>query len=145
MIREFKRDRNDKAIFNQCHVNVKDLVNQHHDFSNKITQKPWGYEYEILSTDNVSIQVLHINSNSATSFHCHPNKDTLLTVLETSHMVICGSSTLSKPLKKGDILVINKGAFHKTTALLYPAIVMEIETPVNKNDLVRFQDTYGRV
>ena len=59
--------------------------------------------------------------------------------------MICKSLIVSKSLRTGDSLVINKGAFHKTTALFTPAIVMEIEAPVNKNDLVRLKDLYGRI
>ena len=143
MIKEYKRSRVDKAIFNQCYINLKDLVNDHHDYSNEITQKPWGYEYEVFSTEDVSIQVLHINPNAETSFHCHPNKDTCLIILEGE--VLCRITLDQYNLYSDDTLLIERGVFHKTTALLNPVTLIEIETPNNKNDIVRFQDAYGRV
>ena len=143
MINEYKRSRVDKAIFNQCYINLKDLVNDYHDYSNEITQKPWGYEYEVFSTEDVSIQVLHINSNAETSFHCHPNKDTCLIILEGE--ALCRITLDTKGLYPDDTLLIERGVFHKTTALLNPITLIEIETPNNKNDIVRFQDAYGRV
>jgi hypothetical protein len=42
-------------------------------------------------------------------------------------------------------MMIRKGLFHSTQAISQPgAWVMEIETPVDKHDLVRFKDFYGR-
>ena len=143
MIRKFKRGRNDKSIFNQCHINLKDLINDHHDYSNEITQKPWGYEYEVFSTESVSIQVLHLNPNSETSFHCHPNKDTCLIILEGE--ALCKLGLDQYGLYPDDTLLIGKGVFHRTTTLLNPVTLIEIETPNNKNDLVRFQDSNGRI
>ena len=41
--------------------------------------------------------------------------------------------------------MIRKGLFHSTkTTSPEGALVFEIETPVDKNDLVRFKDRYGR-
>ena len=41
--------------------------------------------------------------------------------------------------------MIDKGVFHQTTAISPKgAFLMEIETPVNKRDLVRLKDKYGR-
>ena len=140
---EYKCSRADKAIFRQCYVNLKDLINDHHDYSNEITQKPWGYEYEVFSTENISIQVLHLNPNSETSFHCHPIKDTCLIILEGE--ALCKIALDQYGLYPDDTLLIGKGVFHRTTTLLNPVTLLEIETPNNKNDIVRFQDSYGIV
>ena len=41
--------------------------------------------------------------------------------------------------------MIRPGLFHSTKALSKKdSIVLEIETPINKNDLVRYKDNYGR-
>ena len=47
-------------------------------------------------------------------------------------------------LKSPAKLMIRPGLFHSTKALSKTAKILEIETPVNKNDLVRFRDQYGR-
>ena len=50
-----------------------------------------------------------------------------------------------KILKAPDKLMIRPGLFHSTKALSKKdSIVLEIETPINKNDLVRYKDNYGR-
>ena len=42
--------------------------------------------------------------------------------------------------------MIRPGLFHSTKSLAQKKIVMvlEIETPINKKDLVRYKDNYGR-
>ncbi len=48
-------------------------------------------------------------------------------------------------LKAPSKLMIRPGLFHSTKAISKKgATVLEIETPINKNDLVRFKDNYGR-
>ena len=50
-----------------------------------------------------------------------------------------------KVLTAPDKLMIRPGLFHSTKALSKnDSIVLEIETPINKGDLVRYKDNYGR-
>ena len=74
--------------------------------------------------------------------HCHPNKTTML-------MMSAGTATLltlngTYQLKEGDLVVIEKGAFHQTKSNGEPVMLYELETPPNKKDLVRLSDSYGR-
>ena len=121
------------------------LINDNHNYLGEKIEKPWGYEYEIYSSNSLSIWILNIKEGQSTSFHCHPNKFTLLHVLSTETRVVCNDALTYHFLYKGDQVLIDKGAFHQTTACLAPAVVMEIESPNNKNDLIRFKDKYGRV
>ncbi|MDB9934058.1 thiamine pyrophosphate-binding protein, partial [Candidatus Thioglobus sp.] len=78
-----------------------------------------------------------------TSMHCHPGKKTSLVVLEGK--VSCSNITKTLDRSAGEGLLIEKGVFHQTTTISKTgAFVMEIETPVNKRDLVRLKDKYGR-
>ena len=48
-------------------------------------------------------------------------------------------------LKAPSKLMIRPGLFHSTKAISKKgAVVLEIETPINKDDLVRYKDSYGR-
>lgn len=107
-----------------------------------IVQKPWGYEYLAYENEQVALWVLHIKKGHSTSMHCHPNKTTGLIVVSGSVEMkfIADSKRLDAPAKQ----MIRRGLFHQTCALSDDVIVFEIETPVNKNDLVRLVDTYGR-
>ena len=107
-----------------------------------IVQKPWGYEYLAYENEQVALWVLHIKKGHSTSMHCHPNKTTGLIVVSGSVEMkfIADSKRLDAPAKQ----MIRRGLFHQTCALSDDVIVFEIETPVDKNDLVRLVDTYGR-
>jgi len=112
-------------------------------FDNKIVPKPWGYEYLLYSNDNVGIWYLNINYNERTSLHAHPNKKTGLIILSGVAKVsfLNHSFTLTPP----DKTMIRHGVFHSTKAKSKCGLeVLEIETPVDKEDLIRLEDYYGR-
>tara|TARA_E500000331_G_scaffold28012_1_gene23713 strand:+ start:313 stop:957 length:645 start_codon:yes stop_codon:yes gene_type:complete len=105
--------------------------------------KPWGREYLCWKGNATSIWALELNHNKSTSFHCHCNKNTGLIVLdgEVSVELLNGKFNLSQ-LQKINIF---QRRFHKSTAVSENgAIILEIESPVNKEDLVRWTDMHGR-
>ena len=110
---------------------------------NNIVKKPWGYEYLAYKNKQVALWFLYINHDHKTSMHCHPNKTTGLTLLDGEAEVSFLND--KNPLRCHDKIMIRKGLFHSTQATdTRGAWVFEIETPVNKNDLVRLRDSYGR-
>ena len=105
-------------------------------------KKPWGCEIENYRDDDLSIWWLKIYQDQQTSMHCHVNKTTML-------FMQAGTATLltlngDYELKEGDLVLIEKGAFHQTKSNGVPVRLYELETPPNKRDLVRLQDAYGR-
>jgi len=108
-----------------------------------IVRKPWGYEYLAYQNASVALWVLHIQPGEMTSMHCHPNKTTGLVVVGGRAEInfIADSKTILAPGKQ----MIRRGLFHQTKAVSALEVVMlEVETPVDKNDLVRLRDAYGR-
>lgn len=108
-----------------------------------IVRKPWGYEYLAYKNQEVALWLLHILPGERTSMHCHPNKSTGLIVLsgEAEINFIADSKRLRAPAKQ----MIRRGLFHQTYAVgPDPVLLFEIETPVDKDDLVRLRDNYGR-
>ena len=112
-------------------------------YKNKIVDKPWGYEYLIYENDLVALWLLHIKPNQKTSLHCHPKKTTGLVLLS-------GKAELSfladkKIINSPDKQMLRRGLFHQTKSLSEDGIiVLEIETPNDKGDLIRLKDSYGR-
>ena len=112
-------------------------------YRTNIVKKPWGYEYLAYENEHVALWFLHIDHNKETSMHCHPNKTTGLMVLDGTVNVSFLRNT--NPLVPENKIMIRKGLFHSTRATATTgANIFEIETPVNKQDLVRFKDSYGR-
>jgi|SaaInlV_200m_DNA_6_1039755.scaffolds.fasta_scaffold01111_2 acetolactate synthase-1/2/3 large subunit len=133
--------------------NRKNNLADNLDYNDSIVKKPWGYEYLVFENENVAIWMLHISRIQKTSMHSHPNKTTALILLGGDKAKI---SSIDKKyiLKESDCLMIGKSAFHQTEAVSdisnIPMSqngiwVMEIESPVDKSDLVRLKDNYGRV
>jgi mannose-6-phosphate isomerase-like protein (cupin superfamily) len=112
-------------------------------YEKTIVKKPWGYEYLVYQNDKVALWFLYIGYNQQTSMHCHPNKTTGLILLDgEAEISFLGNSFKVNSISK---TMIRKGLFHSTKAISKNgAYVFEIETPVDKHDLVRLEDKYGR-
>lgn len=113
------------------------------DYRNKVVMKPWGYEFLIFENESVAIWYLRINKGHSTSMHCHPLKKTCL--INLSGEALCNTFERRNYLKNMEAIVIENSVFHSTKALSTQGIeLLEIETPPNKVDLVRLNDSYGR-
>ena len=119
-----------------------------HNFydKNKIL-KPWGEEHVIFrDKNNLCITLLKIKKNFSTSLHCHPIKKTGFILLEGNADIQLGlyKSNIQK-FRSPSKLMIRTGLFHSITSKTSPYLIaLEFETPAKKNDLVRFDDKYGR-
>lgn len=116
-------------------------------YDRKIVEKPWGNEYVIFRNKNkLAVTLLKINYKKKTSLHCHPQKKTGFIVLDGKAKIQLGlwkqnSKNYSSPSK----LMIRTGLFHSIEAMTKKGVkALEFEVPVKKNDLVRFDDNYGR-
>ena len=87
--------------------------------------------------------VLHVEHGHGTSMHCHPGKKTSIIVLTGE--ALCTTFGYRNNLKGLDAIILERGVFHSTKSLSLDGInLIEIETPPNKTDLIRFGDAYGR-
>ena len=112
-------------------------------YNDVIVKKPWGHEYLCFANKTVAIWLLKIDHNAKTSMHCHPNKHTGLIVLNGSiELSFLTNKILLESLKK---ITIFQSRFHSSKAISKDgAYLLEIETPEDKNDLIRLYDEYGR-
>ena len=109
----------------------------------KVVRKPWGYEFLIFENAQVAVWFLHIQKDHATSMHCHPHKRTALSVL--SGKALCNTFHQRNFLSAGDAINLDAGVFHATKAMsLEGLLLLEMESPNAKADLVRLEDSYGR-
>jgi len=116
-------------------------------YDNTIVIKPWGYEYVVYREKNdLSVTLLNINYKEKTSLHCHPQKKSGFIVLKGKALFQLGLWKKRREIKKScSKRMIARGLFHQITSLSKNGLIaLEFETPVNKKDLVRFQDSYGR-
>tara|TARA_B100000579_G_scaffold386721_1_gene358627 strand:- start:1752 stop:2459 length:708 start_codon:yes stop_codon:yes gene_type:complete len=116
-------------------------------YDNKIVFKPWGYEYVVYRNANhLCVTLLNIKHNKSTSLHCHPSKKSGFILLGGKALFQLGlreknTELHTSPSKR----MIARGLFHSIKSVSKNGLLaLEFETPVNKNDLVRFKDSYGR-
>jgi mannose-6-phosphate isomerase-like protein (cupin superfamily) len=113
------------------------------DFDNVIVRKPWGYEYLMYRSDRIGLWYLHIDEGAQTSLHCHPLKKTGYILLSGEALVSFLNDSIA--LKAVSKLMIREGLFHSTKAVSPGGIaVIEVESPPDKQNLVRLDDAYGR-
>ena len=144
MINKFVRNKLDDEALKGISSEISITKDDTNDFKKVVVKKPWGYEYLIFQSNNSAIWILYIKPKHQTSMHCHPQKKTSLVVLEGKAK--CSGLNKSTIMSLGHGLIIDKGSFHRTKALSKNGcFVMEIETPVNKHDLVRLKDSFDRV
>lgn len=106
-------------------------------------RKPWGYEFLAYQNEHVAIWHLVISPWAETSLHCHPNKKTGLIVLQGAAKVSFLSG--GEKLFAGEKIMIREGVFHRTKNMTGHRLeLLEIESPVDKADLVRIDDKYNR-
>ena len=104
--------------------------------------KPWGHEVERFVNDDISVWWLNVKPDCETSLHCHLEKTTLLFVVSGKGMLYTLDKTYG--LSEGGVVIIERGAFHRTRADSNGLMLYELERPFNKRDLVRLEDKYGR-
>lgn len=75
--------------------------------------------------------------------HCHPEKLTVMVALTDG--IVLSTLTNTYKLNTGDVVYIEPGVFHRSNSTnLQGDWLLEFETPVDKLDLVRLDDAYGR-
>ena len=123
------------------------MKNKSSFYDSRVVYKPWGYEYTIYrNLNHLSITLLKINHNKSTSLHCHPNKKTGFILISGKALIQLGLwKNTAEYYKAPSKLMIRTGLFHSTKAVSKNGVfALEFESPVDKNDLVRFKDNYGR-
>lgn len=113
------------------------------NFDGVVVRKPWGFEYLACESEHVALWALKLKFNQQTSMHCHPEKLTVMLALSDG-IVLSTLNSIYK-LNVGDVIYIEPGTFHRSSSTnLQGDWLLEFETPVDKFDLVRLDDAYGR-
>ena len=110
--------------------------------TNAVVRKPWGREYRCYQNASLAIWALHMREGRATSLHCHPGKNTAFVLLrgELDLELLRGPRLSFKALDKINVF---RGRFHRLRAIT-DVILLEVEAPDDKRDIVRLEDDHGR-
>ncbi len=135
--------RSERDIYSLSQKTSSLKTNKRTSYKKVVVNKPWGYEYLMYENDKVAVWVLYLKKGYNTSMHCHPKKKTSLIAL--SGQVLVSFLNEKCELNNLDAVMIDRGVFHSSETISSDgAMIMEIETPPEKADLVRLTDKYGR-
>jgi NDP-sugar pyrophosphorylase family protein len=117
---------------------VRELEEVRREYKNK-TDKPWGYEKVLISTDKYLTKELYIRAGYQTSFHKHPRKDETMYIVDgvgyiefEDHKEFFG---------KSDTIRIEPNVPH-TIVATENTVLHEVSTPFLE-DTVRIKDYYN--
>jgi mannose-6-phosphate isomerase-like protein (cupin superfamily) len=113
------------------------------------TDKPWGGFVTFAKNEKVTVKILKIVGGEETSLQSHKSRDEDWYVLKGRVRVQYGHSPKDKlntvVLNKGGVITVARGMLHRCTAL-DDTLILEISRgQFDENDIVRYEDKYGRV
>ena len=114
-----------------------------------IERRPWG-QYEIISdTDSYKLKILTINQGQSISLQSHKHRSEIWHILDGAGYVLNGpvqEELESQVYVTGDTIEIPVGHLHKIVAAEDTRIFeVQFGTYFGEDDIVRFEDQYGRI
>jgi mannose-6-phosphate isomerase-like protein (cupin superfamily) len=108
-------------------------------------EKPWGYELVWANTPFYIGKILFLKAGTRSSLQMHVKKDETMFLSKGSVKLELPDNNDEKEikLKEGDSVRILPGIKHRIYALT-DAYIYEVSTP-HMDDVIRFQDDYGRI
>lgn len=142
-IKHISASSRDKFVLDELMPMERQHFTQPLTYTDLVVLKPWGFEFLFYQNDFIAAWMLYIKKDHSTSMHCHSNKLTSLALL--SGEGLCSTFYSRTFLHSGCAMILEKSVFHCTKALSDEGIlIVEIETPPDKDDLFRLEDKYGR-
>lgn len=136
----------DKANEVQKIVKKLQILDREEHANNRKVFRPWGWYDSIESGLNFQVKRLHVNPGAKLSLQMHHKRAEHWVVIDGEASVTNGEETLT--LTKGESTYIPIGVTHslenKTSK---PLEIIEVQSGayLGEDDIVRFEDIYGRV
>ena len=124
---------------------LKDSGREEHADNRKVF-RPWGWYDSIESGTNFQVKRLHVNPKSKLSLQLHHKRAEHWVVIDGEASVINGDQTIT--LTKGESTFIPIGVKHSLenkTSNNLEIIEVQSGTYLGEDDIVRFEDVYGRI
>ena len=111
----------------------------------KHVKKPWGSFDQYTLNERSTVKILTINSGASTSLESHKHRKEFWVTLDKGIRVQIGKRRIS--LRKGSNIIVKKGTRHRLQCQgRVAARILEISFgEFSENDIVRYEDDYGRV
>lgn len=107
-------------------------------------ERPWGY-YEILATDNMTqIKKLVVRDQQQLSLQTHEHRDEYWFI--SSGIAFITVDDYEESFTAGQTLQILRGEKHRVKSLQGDLVLYEVQVGsyLGEDDIVRYEDNYGR-
>ena len=126
-------------------INQLEQQNRDELYSHRKVYRPWGWYDSIESGENFQVKRLHINPKSKLSLQAHQHRAEHWVVVSGTATAINGKEVLT--LNKGESTYIPLGVKHSLeNKTKNPLEIIEVQsgTYLGEDDIIRFEDIYGR-
>ncbi len=108
----------------------------------KTVIKPWGKFEEYSTNAKVTVKIITVKKGGVLSLQSHRHRQEKWVALDTGLTAIIGKR--KKALKKGEIVIVPKGTRHRMIASKAARFLEVSSGHFDENDIVRYEDRYGR-
>jgi mannose-6-phosphate isomerase-like protein (cupin superfamily) len=109
--------------------------------------RPWG-TWEVLdSKAHFCVKKITVNPNAILSLQLHNFRAEHWIIIEGKAMIILGDDVLYRQMNDSVYIPVKTKHRIKNISETEPLVFIEIQTgeTLDENDIIRFEDTYGRV
>lgn len=107
-------------------------------------EKPWGTVNEWFSGEHFIVSQFHLREGCRTSLHLHENQSHFWFVESGNGELLVEETTYL--VGPGDSIYIDTEQIHRLSAMLNDMVIFEVTSGlIDNEDVVRFEDDYGRV
>ena len=114
--------------------------------SENTTQRPWGFFTNIMSREGFLVKLIHVNPKSRLSLQSHNHRSEHWHVVKGQATVILGDKNFI--LNVGESVDIRVKQIHSLqNPTENPVEIIEIQRGeiLSEEDIIRYQDIYGRI
>ena len=130
---------------------VKEIVDQLHEQgreeadSHRLVKRPWGSYESLAKSDGFQVKHIVVKPGASLSLQMHHHRAEHWTVIKGTALVVCGEEEFE--VKKNESTFIPKKAKHRLSnsgSSDVELIEVQIGDYLGEDDIVRFEDVYGR-
>jgi len=109
----------------------------------KIVKKPWGDFKQFVLNKKCTVKIITAKPYGVLSLQKHKKRKEMWYFITSGYVQI---GEKKRKVKKGEVVIINKGVAHRLYAKWKTVQILEISFGhFDENDIIRLEDIYGRV
>ena len=116
------------------------------DLKINITKRPWGFYIKLFEESGVWVKRVEVNPESRLSLQKHEHRSEKWNIVVGEGVVLLDGKEI--PVKTGTVIDVPVGAVHRIANTgTKPLIFIEVQLgdELDEEDIVRFEDDFGRV